>query len=65
MNMNILEVQNLYKTYGKGEAEVRALDHVLLDYQKPDQKYVEELLEILGSKERRERFPSDQFRCGH
>ncbi len=28
MNMNILEVQNLCKTYGKGEAEVRALDHV-------------------------------------
>ena len=26
--MNILEVQNLCKTYGKGEAEVRALDHV-------------------------------------
>ena len=39
--MNILEVQNLYKTYGKGEAEVRALDHVLLDYQKPDQKYAD------------------------
>ncbi len=59
MNMNILEVQNLYKTYGKGEAEVRALDHVLLDYQKPDQKYAEELLEILGLKERRERLPSE------
>lgn len=142
MNMNILEVQNLCKTYGKGEAEVRALDHVsfsvgkgefiaivgesgsgkstllnvvgaldnptsgkvlidgkdifsmpekkltvfrrqnigfifqsfnlipelnveqnitfplLLDYQKPDQKYVEELLEILGLKERRKRLPS-------
>ena len=28
MNMNILEVQNLCKTYGKGEAEVRALDHI-------------------------------------
>ncbi len=26
--MNILEVQNLCKTYGKGEAEVRALDNV-------------------------------------
>ena len=26
--MNILEVQNLCKTYGKGEAQVRALDHV-------------------------------------
>ena len=26
--MKILEVQNLCKTYGKGEAEVRALDHV-------------------------------------
>lgn len=143
MNMNILEVQNLCKTYGKGEAEVRALDHVsfsvckgefiaivgesgsgkstllnvvgaldnptsgkvlidgkdifsmpekkltvfrrqnigfifqsfnlipelnveqniifplLLDYQKPDQKYVEELLEILGLKERREHLPSE------
>ena len=142
MNMNILEVQNLCKTYGKGEAEVRALDHVsfsvgkgefiaivgesgsgkstllnvvgaldnptsgkvlidgkdifsmpekkltvfrrqnigfifqsfnlipelnveqnitfplLLDYQKPDQKYVEELLEILGLKERRKHLPS-------
>lgn len=141
--MNILEVQNLYKTYGKGEAEVRALDHVsfsvgkgefiaivgesgsgkstllnvvgaldnptsgrvlidgkdifsmpekkltvfrrqnigfifqsfnlipelnveqnitfplLLDYQKPDQKYVEELLEILGLKERRKHLPSE------
>lgn len=141
MNMNILEVQNLCKTYGKGEAEVRALDHVsfsvgkgefiaivgesgsgkstllnvmgaldnptsgkvlidgkdifsmpekkltvfrrqnigfifqsfnlipelnveqnitfplLLDYQKPDQKYVEELLEILGLKERRKHLP--------
>ena len=142
MNMNILEVQNLCKTYGKGEAEVRALDHVsfsvgkgefiaivgesgsgkstllnvvgtldnptsgkvlidgkdifsmpekkltvfrrqnigfifqsfnlipelnveqnitfplLLDYQKPDQKYVEELLGILGLKERRKHLPS-------
>ena len=142
MNMNILEVQNLCKTYGKGEAEVRALDHVsfsvgkgefiaivgesgsgkstllnvvgaldnpisgkvlidgkdifsmpekkltvfrrqnigfifqsfnlipelnveqnitfplLLDYQKPDQKYVEELLETLGLKERRKHLPS-------
>ncbi len=140
--MNILEVQNLCKTYGKGEAEVRALDHVsfsvgkgefiaivgesgsgkstllnvvgaldnptsgkvlidgkdifsmpekkltvfrrqnigfifqsfnlipelnveqnitfplLLDYQKPDKKYVEELLEILGLKERRKHLPS-------
>ena len=138
----ILEVQNLCKTYGKGEAEVRALDHVsfsvgkgefiaivgesgsgkstllnvvgaldnptsgkvlidgkdifsmpekkltvfrrqnigfifqsfnlipelnveqnitfplLLDYRKPDQKYVEELLEILGLKERRKHLPS-------
>ena len=143
MNMKILEVQNLCKTYGKGEAEVRALDHVsfsvgkgefiaivgesgsgkstllnvvgaldnptsgkvlidgkdifsmpekkltvfrrqnigfifqsfnlipelnveqnitfplLLDYQKPDQKYVEELLEILGLKERRKHLPSE------
>ena len=142
MNMNILEVQNLCKTYGKGEAEVRALDHVsfsvgkgefiaivgesgsgkstllnvvgaldnptsgkvlidgkdifsmpekkltvfrrqnigfifqsfnlipelnveqnitfplLLDYQKPDQRYVEELLGILGLKERRKHLPS-------
>ena len=142
MNMNILEVQNLCKTYGKGEAEVRALDHVsfsvgkgefiaivgesgsgkstllnvvgaldnptsgkvlidgkdifsmpekkltvfrrqnigfifqsfnlipelnveqnitfplLLNYQRPDQKYVEELLEILGLKERRKHLPS-------
>ena len=142
MNMNILEVQNLCKTYGKGEAGVQALDHVsfsvgkgefiaivgesgsgkstllnvvgaldnptsgkvlidgkdifsmpekkltvfrrqnigfifqsfnlipelnveqnitfplLLDYQKPDQKYVEELLEILGLKERRKHLPS-------
>ena len=143
MNMNILEVQNLCRTYGKGEAEVRALDHVsfsvskgefiaivgesgsgkstllnvvgaldyptsgavridgkdifsmpeekltvfrrrnigfifqsfnlipelnaeqniifplLLDYQKPDQRYVEELLEILGLKERRKHLPSE------
>ena len=143
MIMNILEVQNLCKTYGKGEAEVRALDSVsfsvgkgefiaivgesgsgkstllnvvgaldnptsgkvlidgkdifsmpekkltvfrrqnigfifqsfnlipelnveqnitfplLLDYQKPDQKYVEELLEILGLKERRKHLPSE------
>ena len=142
INMKILEVQNLCKTYGKGEAQVRALDHVsfsvgkgefiaivgesgsgkstllnvvgaldnptsgkvlidgkdifsmpekkltvfrrqnigfifqsfnlipelnveqnitfplLLDYQKPDQKYVEELLEILGLKERRKHLPS-------
>lgn len=142
MVMNILEVQNLCKTYGKGEAEVRALDNVsfsvgkgefiaivgesgsgkstllnvvgaldnptsgkvltcgkdifsmpekkltvfrrrnvgfifqsfnlipelnveqnitfplLLDYQKPDQKYVEELLGILGLKERRKHLPS-------
>jgi len=141
--MNILEVQNLCKTYGKGEAQVRALDHVsfsvgkgefiaivgesgsgkstllnvvgaldnptsgkvmidgkdifsmpekkltvfrrqnigfifqsfnlipelnveqnitfplLLDYRKPDQKYVEELLEILGLKERRKHLPSE------
>ncbi len=143
INMKILEVQNLCKTYGKGEAQVRALDHVsfsvgkgefiaivgesgsgkstllnvvgaldnptsgkvlidgkdifsmpekkltvfrrqnigfifqsfnlipelnveqnitfplLLDYQKPDQKYVEELLEILGLKERRKHLPSE------
>ncbi len=143
INMNILEVQNLCKTYGKGEARVQALDHVsfsvgkgefiaivgesgsgkstllnvvgaldnptsgkvlidgkdifsmpekkltvfrrqnigfifqsfnlipelnveqnitfplLLDYQKPDQKYVEELLEILGLKERRKHLPSE------
>lgn len=142
MIMNILEVQNLCKTYGKGEAEVRALDNVsfsvgkgefiaivgesgsgkstllnvvgaldnptsgkvlidgkdifsmpekkltvfrrqnigfvfqsfnlipelnveqnitfplLLDYQKPDQKYVEELLGILCLKERRKHLPS-------
>ena len=142
INMKILEVQNLCKTYGKGEARVQALDHVsfsvgkgefiaivgesgsgkstllnvvgaldnptsgkvlidgkdifsmpekkltvfrrqnigfifqsfnlipelnveqnitfplLLDYQKPDQKYVEELLEILGLKERRKHLPS-------
>lgn len=142
MIMNILEVQNLCKTYGKGEAQVRALDNVsfsvgkgefiaivgesgsgkstllnvvgaldnptsgkvltcgkdifsmpekkltvfrrqnigfifqsfnlipelnveqnitfplLLDYQKPDQKYVEELLGILGLKERRKHLPS-------
>ena len=141
--MNILEVQNLCKTYGKGEARVQALDHVsffvgkgefiaivgesgsgkstllnvvgaldnptsgkvlidgkdifsmpekkltvfrrqnigfifqsfnlipelnveqnitfplLLDYQKPDQKYVEELLEILGLKGRRKHLPSE------
>nr|WP_300868481.1 ABC transporter ATP-binding protein [uncultured Acetatifactor sp.] len=141
--MNILEVQNLCKTYGKGEARVQALDHVsffvgkgefiaivgesgsgkstllnvvgaldnptsgkvmidgkdifsmpekkltvfrrqnigfifqsfnlipelnveqnitfplLLDYRKPDQKYVEELLEILGLKERRKHLPSE------
>ena len=141
--MNILEVQNLCKTYGKGEAQVRALDNVsfsvgkgefiaivgesgsgkstllnvvgaldnpisgkvlidgkdifsmpekkltvfrrqnigfifqsfnlipelnveqniifplLLDYQKPDQKYVEELLGILGLKERRKHLPSE------
>ena len=140
--MNILEVQNLCKTYGKGEAGVRALDNVsfsagkgefiaivgesgsgkstllnvvgaldnptsgkvlidgkdifsmpekkltvfrrqnigfifqsfnlipelnveqnitfplLLNYQRPDQKYVEELLEILGLKERRKHLPS-------
>ena len=142
MIMKILEVQNLCKTYGKGEARVQALDHVsfsvgkgefiaivgesgsgkstllnvvgtldnptsgkvlidgkdifsmpekkltvfrrqnigfifqsfnlipelnveqnitfplLLDYQKPDQKYVEELLGILGLKERRKHLPS-------
>lgn len=32
---------------------------LLLDYQKPDQKYVEELLEILGLKERRKHLPSE------
>ena len=142
MIMNILEAQNLCKTYGKGEARVQALDNVsfsvgkgefiaivgesgsgkstllnvvgaldnptsgkvlidrkdifsmpekkltvfrrqnvgfifqsfnlipelnveqnitfplLLDYQKPDQKYVEELLGILGLKERRKHLPS-------
>ncbi len=142
INMKILEVQNLCKTYGKGEARVQALDHVsfsvgkgefiaivgesgsgkstllnvvgaldnptsgkvlidgkdifsmpekkltvfrrqnigfifqsfnlipelnveqnitfplLLDYQKPDQRYVEELLGILGLKERRKHLPS-------
>lgn len=31
---------------------------LLLDYQKPDQKYVEELLETLGLKERRKHLPS-------
>ena len=31
---------------------------LLLDYQKPDQKYVEELLGILGLKERRKHLPS-------
>ncbi len=143
MNMNILEVQNLCKTYGKGEAGVQALDHVsfsvekgefiaivgesgsgkstllnvvgaldnptsgkvliggkdlfsmpekrltvfrrrnigfifqsfnlipelnveqnitfplLLDYQRPDQEHVEELLEILGLKERRRHLPGE------
>ena len=143
MNMNILEVQDLCKTYGKGEAGVQALDHVsfsvekgefiaivgesgsgkstllnvvgaldnptsgkvliggkdlfsmpekrltvfrrrnigfifqsfnlipelnveqnitfplLLDYQRPDQEHVEELLEILGLKERRKHLPSE------
>ena len=139
--MNILEVQDLCKTYGKGEARVQALDHVnfsvgkgefiaivgesgsgkstllnvvgaldnptsgkvlidgqevfsmpekeltvfrrrnigfifqsfhlipelnveqniifplLLDYRKPDRRYVEELLGILGLKERRKHLP--------
>ena len=32
---------------------------LLLDYQKPDQKYVEELLGILGLKERRKHLPSE------
>lgn len=143
MNMKILEVQNLCKTYGKGEAGVQALDHVsfsvekgefiaivgesgsgkstllnvvgaldnptsgkvliggkdlfsmpekrltvfrrrnigfifqsfnlipelnveqnitfplLLDYQRPDQEHVEELLEILGLKERRRHLPGE------
>ena len=143
MNMKILEVQDLCKTYGKGEAGVQALDHVsfsvekgefiaivgesgsgkstllnvvgaldnptsgkvliggkdlfsmpekrltvfrrrnigfifqsfnlipelnveqnitfplLLDYQRPDQEHVEELLEILGLKERRKHLPSE------
>lgn len=31
---------------------------VLLDYQKPDQKYLEELLEVLNLKERRKHLPS-------
>lgn len=31
---------------------------VLLDYQKPDQKYLEELLEVLNLKERRNHLPS-------
>ena len=143
MNMKILEVQDLCKTYGKGEAGVQALDHVsfsvekgefiaivgesgsgkstllnvvgaldnptsgkvliggkdlfsmpekrltvfrrrnigfifqsfnlipelnveqnitfplLLDYQRPDQEHVEELLEILGLKERRKHLPGE------
>ena len=141
MNMNILEVQNVCKTYGKGEAQVQALKSVsfsagkgefiaivgesgsgkstllnvagaldnptsgrvlidgkdifsmpekkltvfrrrnigfifqsfhlipelnveqnitfplLLDYRKPDQEYVEELLGVLGLKERRKHLP--------
>ncbi len=143
MIMKILEVQDLCKTYGKGEAGVQALDHVsfsvekgefiaivgesgsgkstllnvvgaldnptsgkvliggkdlfsmpekrltvfrrrnigfifqsfnlipelnveqnitfplLLDYQRPDQEHVEELLEILGLKERRKHLPGE------
>ena len=143
MDMKILEVQDLCKTYGKGEAGVQALDHVsfsvekgefiaivgesgsgkstllnvvgaldnptsgkvliggkdlfsmpekrltvfrrrnigfifqsfnlipelnveqnitfplLLDYQRPDQEHVEELLEILGLKERRKHLPGE------
>lgn len=143
MDMKILEVQDLCKTYGKGEAGVQALDHVsfsvekgefiaivgesgsgkstllnvvgaldnptsgkvliggkdlfsmpekrltvfrrrnigfifqsfnlipelnveqnitfplLLDYQRPDQEHVEELLEILGLKERRRHLPGE------
>ena len=143
MNMKILEVQDLCKAYGKGEAGVQALDHVsfsvekgefiaivgesgsgkstllnvvgaldnptsgkvliggkdlfsmpekrltvfrrrnigfifqsfnlipelnveqnitfplLLDYQRPDQEHVEELLEILGLKERRRHLPGE------
>ena len=106
--MNILEVQDLCKTYGKGEARVQALDNptsgkvlidgqevfsmpekeltvfrrrnigfifqsfhlipelnveqnitfpLLLDYRKPDRRYVEELLGILGLKERRKHLP--------
>ena len=143
MDMKILEVQDLCKAYGKGEAGVQALDHVsfsvekgefiamggesgsgkstllnvvgaldnptsgkvliggkdlfsmpekrltvfrrrnigfifqsfnlipelnveqnitfplLLDYQRPDQEHVEELLEILGLKERRKHLPGE------
>ncbi len=143
--MNILEVQDLCKTYGKGEARVQALDHVnfsvgkgefiaivgesgsgkstllnvvgaldnptsgkvlidgqevfsmpekeltvfrrrnigfifqsfhlipelnveqnitfplLLDYRKPDRRYVEELLGILGLKERRKHLPGQML----
>ena len=38
--------------------EQNILFPVLLDYQKPDQKYLEELLEILNLKERRSHLPS-------
>ena len=89
--MNILEVQDLCKTYGTGETEVHALNHVsfsvrkgefiaiigesgsgkstllnveqnitfplLLDYKKPNQKFVNELLQVLGLGERRKHLP--------
>ena len=38
-------------------AEQNIIFPLLLDYQKPDQRYVEELLEILGLKERRKHLP--------
>ena len=111
--MNILEVQDLCKTYGTGETAVHALNHVsfsvkkgefiaiigesgsgkstllnvirrqhigfvfqsfnlipelnveqnitfplLLDYKKPNQKFVNELLQVLGLTERRKHLPS-------
>lgn len=50
---NARTVKEAYQFFQAGR-----YDLLLLDYQKPDQKYVEELLGILGLKERRKHLPS-------
>ena len=55
--MEFLEVQNLCKTYGKGDNQVTALDHVSLTIAKG------EFTAIIGSSRPAERFSSTGRTC--